>query len=157
MRRKEREVTDIKKLEKIIDACHICRVGFACKGHVYIVPVNFGYVCEGGAYTFYFHGAKEGRKMELIKESPMAGFEMDTGYELKTAAAACGYSAYFQSIVGQGKVSVVEDAEEKRKGLRAVMEHASGNGEWEFQDQMLEAVCVWKLAVTELAGKENIK
>lgn len=157
MRRKEREVADKKRLEEIIDACHICRVGFACGGQVYIVPVNFGYVCEDEKYIFYFHGAKEGRKMELIKESPIAGFEMDTGYELKTAAAACGYSAYFQSIVGQGKVSIVEDTEEKRKGLCAVMKHASGNGEWEFQDKMLEAVCVWKLAVTELAGKENIK
>lgn len=156
MRRKEREVTDGKKIAEIIDACHCCRVGFIDNGQVYIVPVNFGYECEDGRYTLYFHSAKEGRKIELIKENPVVGFEMDTGYELKTAASACGHSAYFRSIIGQGTVSVVSDAEEKKKGLRLVMEHETGKREWEFQDKMLEAVCVWKLSVSELTGKEQV-
>lgn len=157
MRRKEREVRDREKLEEILRACHCCRVGFIDHGQVYIVPVNFGYVYEEGKLVFYFHGAKEGRKISLIKENPLAGFEMDTGYELKTADVACGYSAYYQSITGQGRVSIVEDAEEKKKGLRAVMSHETGNSEWEFQDQMLKTVCVWKLAVEEIAGKEHIR
>lgn len=155
MRRKEREVTDEKRITEIIASCHCCRVGFIDAGQVYIVPVNFGYVCEDGTYTFYFHSAKEGRKIELIRDNPTAGFEMDAGYELKTAASACGHSAYFQSVIGQGKVSIVEDAEEKKRGLRLVMEHETRNGAWEFQDKMLEAVCVWKLTVSELTGKEN--
>ena len=129
MRRKERQVTDKKRLEQIIEACHCIRVGFFSEGQVYIVPVNFGYVFEDEKYTFYFHSAKEGRKMELIKSNPTVGFEMDTGYELKMAASACGHTAYFQSIVGQGK---------------------------EFQEKMLDAVCVWKLEVIKLTGKENI-
>ncbi len=157
MRRKERQVTDEKQLAQIIEACHCIRIGFSDGGQVYIVPVNFGYVFENGSYIFYFHSAREGRKMELIRENPMAGFEMDTGYELKTAAAACGHSAYFRSIIGQGRVSVVEDAEEKKKGLKAVMEHETGSGDWEFQEKMLGAVCVWKLEVSELTGKENVQ
>lgn len=156
MRRKEREVTDKKRLGEIIESCHCIRVGFIDNGHVYIVPVNFGYVCEDGKYTFYFHSAKEGRKMTLIKENPIVGFEMDTGYELKTAASACGHSAYFQSIIGEGKIGVVEDVEEKKKGLCAVMKHETGNGDWEFQDKMVQAVCVWKLTVSELTGKEQV-
>ncbi|MEY8430204.1 pyridoxamine 5'-phosphate oxidase family protein [Lachnospiraceae bacterium 48-42] len=157
MRRKEREVTDQKKLLEIIEACHCCRVGFACEGQVYIVPVNFGYVCEDGKYTLYFHGAGEGRKMELVRENPVAGFEMDTGYELKTAASACGYSAYFQSITGQGRVSIVNDMEEKRKGLCAVMKHETGKADWEFQEKMLDVVCVWKLEVSGLTGRTGIR
>lgn len=156
MRRKERQVTDEKRLEQIIEACHCIRIGFAWEGQVYIVPVNFGYVKENGNYIFYFHSAKEGRKMEFIKEKPVAGFEMDTGYELKTAASACGHSAYFQSIVGQGRVSIVEETQEKKKGLCVVMEHETGNHEWAFQEKMLDAVCVWKLEVSELTGKENV-
>lgn len=156
MRRKERQVTDQKKLMQIIERCHCIRIGFACEGQVYIVPVNFGYVFEDGRYTFYFHSAKEGRKMQLIKANPAAGFEMDTGYALKTAASACGHSAYFQSIIGQGRVSIVENTAEKKKGLWAVMKQETGRSEWEFQEKMLEAVCVWKLEVSELTGKENV-
>lgn len=156
MRRKEREVTDKNRLREIIESCHCIRVGFIDNGHVYIVPVNFGCVYEDEKYTFYFHSAKEGRKMTLIKENPTVGFEMDTGYELKTAAAACAHSAYFQSVIGEGKISVVEDTEEKKKGLRMVMEHETGNGDWEFQDKMVQAVCVWKLTVSEITGKEQV-
>lgn len=155
MRRKERQITDEKKLAQIIEACHCIRVGFSCEGQIYIVPVNFGYIFENGGYTFYFHSAKEGRKIELIMRSPAVGFEMDTGYGLKTSASACGHSAYFQSIIGQGRVSIVEDWEEKKKGLQAVMEHETGRREWEFQEKMLDAVCVWKLEVREFTGKEN--
>ena len=95
--------------------------------------------------------------MELVRENPVAGFEMDTGYELKTAASACGYSAYFQSITGQGRVSIVNDMEEKRKGLCAVMKHETGKADWEFQEKMLDVVCVWKLEVSGLTGKEHVQ
>lgn len=157
MRRKEREITDEEKLEEVIKACSCCRVGFYDEGQVYIVPVNFGYIKREGQYAFYFHGAQEGRKMDLIRKNPEVGFEMDTNYALKTAEAACGYSAYFQSIIGNGKVSIVEDAKEKEAGLRAIMEHMAGSGSWEFNEKMLAAVCVWKLEVEELTGKENVR
>lgn len=31
---------------------------------------------------FYFHGAKEGKKVELTKEQNIVGFELDTKHEL---------------------------------------------------------------------------
>lgn len=157
MRRREREITDAKKLEEVIKACPCCRVGFVDEGQVYIVPLNFGYVQKDGQYTFYFHSAKEGRKMDLIRKSPRAGFELDTNYALQTAKTACGHSAYFQSVIGNGKISIVEDIHEKKMGLLTVMEHVTGNGDWEFSDKMVDAVCVWKLAVDELTGKENAR
>ena len=157
MRRQEREITDAGKLTAVLESCQCCRVGFADGGQAYIVPLNFGYVEAEGQYTFYFHSAKEGRKMELIRKSPSAGFEMDTDYALKTASSACGHSAYFRSIIGNGKVSIVEDREEKKLGLQQIMEHTTGKSEWEFADKMLDAVCVWKLSVNEMTGKENGK
>lgn len=77
MRRKDREVTDAAKIQDIIDRCTCCRVGFNDHGQVYIVPLNFGYTKNDDKYTFYFHGAQEGRKMGLIQTSPEVGFEMD--------------------------------------------------------------------------------
>ena len=60
---------------EIILACSCCRLGFCDEGGAYIVPLNFGYEERGGKRTFYFHGAREGRKMELIKAGGPVGFE----------------------------------------------------------------------------------
>ena len=82
MRRKDREITDRKKIDDMIRSCHCCRLGFCDEGTAYIVPLNFGYVSEEEKQVFYFHGAKEGRKLELIRKYHRAGFELDTAYQL---------------------------------------------------------------------------
>ncbi len=155
MRRKDREVTDFMKIESIISRCTCCRVGFYDDGEVYIVPLNFGYVAKDDAYIFYFHGAKEGRKIDLIKKNPSVGFEMDTNYALHEGAQACGYSARFQSIIGNGIVSIVSEMNEKKLGLSLLMEHNTGKQNWDFDVKMLNAVTVFKLEVTKLSCKEH--
>lgn len=156
MRRKDREVTDPNKIEEIILKCHCCRIGFADAGQVYIVPMNFGYVRENGSYTFYFHGAREGRKIDLAGANPSVGFEMDTDYLLHEADQPCGYSARFQSIIGNGVIRLVEDPEEKKAGLREIMRHSTGRADWEFPEKMVNATAVLKLTVETLSCKEHL-
>lgn len=81
MRRKDREVTDPERIDAIIRACHCCRLGFYDNGEVYIVPLDFGYDEKEGKRTFYFHGAKEGRKMDCILRLPPG--RVRTGYRLR--------------------------------------------------------------------------
>ena len=97
MRRKDRQVSDAAMQREIILACSCCRLGFCDEGGAYIVPLNFGYEERGGKRTFYFHGAREGRKMELIKAGGPVGFELDTGWRLNEAKEACEYSASFRA------------------------------------------------------------
>lgn len=156
MRRKDREVTDNNKITEIINNCQCCRIGFNDNGSIYIVPLNFGYVYNHDCYTFYFHSAKEGRKIDLIQNSPNVGFEMDTGYKLHTAELACNYSAGFQSIIGNGTVEIVNDTDEKIRGLSLLMEHNTGKKDWHFDERMTNAVTVFKLTVTELSCKEHL-
>lgn len=156
MRRKDKEVTDQGKIQEIISACHCCRLGMVDNGRVYIVPLNFGYTKEEGKYTFYFHGAKSGKKIDLMKGNPCVGFEMDTNYQLKEDECACEYSARFQSVIGSGKVTFIEDISEKIHALNVIMEHNTGKGDWEFSDKMVNATCVFRLDVEELACKEHL-
>ena len=155
MRRKDREVTDFMKIENIISRCTCCRIGFYDAGTVYIVPLSFGYQAKDDTYIFYFHGAKEGQKIDLIQKSPNVGFEMDTNYALNEADIACGYSARFQSIIGNGVVSMVSEIEEKKLGLSLLMEHNTGKQEWDFDENMINAAAVFKLKVTEMSCKEH--
>ena len=155
MRRKDREVTDPARIADVIRRCDCCRIGFCDDGEVYIVPLNFGYEEKDGAYTFYFHGAGEGRKMELIRKNPAVGFEMDTDYALHESDKACGCSARFQSVIGNGVMSVVSENEEKRHGLSLLMEHHTGKGGWTFEEKALASVSVFKLTVTKLSCKDH--
>lgn len=155
MRRKDREVTDFMKIESIISRCTCCRIGFHDEEEVYIVPLNFGYEVKGGTYTFYFHGAEDGRKIDLIKKNPIVGFEMDTDYALNEADRACVYSARFQSIIGNGVVSIVSEINEKKLGISLLMKHNTGKQNWDFDEKMLNAVTVFKLEVTKMSCKEH--
>ena len=155
MRRKDREVTDFIKIENIISRCTCCRIGFHDNGEVYIVPLNFGYEVKDDTYIFYFHGAKEGRKIDLIKKNPVVGFEMDTNYLLNEADFACGYSARFQSIIGNGVISIVSEIEEKKLGLSLLMEHNTGKRSWAFDEKMVNTVTVFRLKVTKMSCKEH--
>ena len=154
MRRKDREITDRQAIIKIIESCQCCRIGFQDDGEVYIVPLNFGFEYDEERYVLYFHGAKEGRKIDLIAKNPCVGFEMDTNHGIYPKAnngIACAYTARFQSVIGTGKVSMVSDADEKKRGLLLIMQHITQKSEWTFDEKMLNAVAVFKLEVEKLS------
>ena len=92
----------------------------------------------------------------LIKKNKYVGFELDTSYKLITSNLPCNHSAIYQSIIGNGKVSFVEDEDEKKLALRMIMEHSTGKKDWQFTDSMVSSVCVFKLEVLEISGKENL-
>lgn len=160
MRRKDREVIDFAKITDIISRCTCCRIGFNDDGEVYIVPLNFGFEQKDNTFVFYFHGANEGRKIDLIQKNPAVGFEMDTDHTVysldETDTIACNYTARFQSVIGNGIVSIVSDTEEKKHGLSLLMEHNTGKTDWHFEEKMLRAVTVFKLEVTKLSCKEHL-
>ncbi|MBP3602738.1 MAG: pyridoxamine 5'-phosphate oxidase family protein [Lachnospiraceae bacterium] len=153
MRRSDREITDKKVIEEFISKEQILRIAFYDDGDIYIVPVNYGYIYENDIYSFFFHGAKAGRKYELAKKNPTVGFEIDGKYKLLEGKVACDYSANFQSVIGTGKISLVSDKEEKVQGLNILMNQVAQNENWVYSKQMIEAVAVFKLDVEKISCK----
>ena len=158
MRRTDREITDINEIAVVIKSCSCCRLGFNDDGEVYIIPLNFGFELKSSKIIFYFHGAKEGRKIRLIENNPQAGFELDTNhrvYSLHDDGTACNYTNSYKSVIGTGKVSMVLDYEEKMHGLSLIMEQATGKCDWAFDDKMLNSVAVFKLEADKFSCKEH--
>ena len=153
MRRSDREITDKSTIEEFIQKEQIIRIAFYDEGDIYIVPVNYGFRKEGDSYAFFFHGARAGRKYELTKASPKVGFEIDGRYELLEAEIACDFSAKFQSVVGTGTLSLVEEKEEKIIGLNCLMKQTTNKTEWEYSDAMLNGVAVFRLDVKKMSCK----
>lgn len=156
MRRKDREITENKKINEIVQTCACCRLGFCDEGKVYIVPLNFGYEEIGSQKIFYFHGASEGKKIDLIQKTHYASFEMDTNYKLHRGEKACDFSVQFQSVMGEGVVNFIEDEEERKHALQQIMYHNSKKRDWEFSKEMLAVTAIFKLEVESLSCKEHL-
>ena len=156
MRRNDREIIDCKQIIEIIENCNCCRIGFYDGNEVYIVPLNFGYEFKEDKLTLYFHGAKEGRKIDLITSAPSVGFEMDTNYKLNEGETACSHSARFDSVIGNGTISIITSISEKKFALDKLMLKATHKSAWNFTESMLNSVCVFKIEVTKLSCKSHI-
>ena len=155
MRRHDREVAEQHRIDEIIESCEVLRLGLNAEDGSYIVPLNFGYL-PGTPAKFYFHGAKEGRKVTMIGEGAKAGFELDTGHRLGTAELGCKHTYFYQSVIGTGSVKPVEDLEEKKQALRLIMAHYRKDRAFAFADQQAEAVAVFCLTAEQLSCKEHV-
>lgn len=154
MRRKDREVTEINELIKIVDQCKVCRIAMQDKAGLYIVPMNFGYTYENNQLVLFFHSAKEGRKINALKENSDICFEMDCEGSLVTDDVVCKYGYLFKSIIGNGKAVFIDDVEEKKNALSVLMKHQTGQN-FSFDDKMVSSVSVFKVIVHNYTGKDR--
>ena len=121
MRRKDREVTDRTVIDEIIRSCDCIRLGLNDSGEVYIVPMNFGFEHDGEKRVFYMHCAKEGRKLDIIRENPRIGFELDCGYKTLITEEACECTAGYRSVIGTGHIEILTETKDKVTGLDSLM------------------------------------
>ena len=155
MRRKDREITDRAEIRQVIADCDCCRLAFSVEGGApYIVPLNFG--IDDNGKTLYFHSASEGRKLDLLQQNPVVGFEMDTNHRLNKGDMPCKCSFRFSSIIGSGVVSILTDPAEKTAALQKIMEHYCGEDKYDFPAEMVSATTVLKLEITEMSCKKHL-
>ena len=72
----------------------------------YAVPIS--YVYDDG--KIYFHGAKNGHKIDAIQRTAKASFCVID----KDLVVPEEYTTYFRSVIAFGKIRVIEDDREKR-------------------------------------------
>lgn len=155
MRRKEREITGIAEIESIISKADVCRIALADGGIPYIVTLNFGY-SGGNEKCFYFHCAKEGRKLDMITKNSFVCFEVDTDHIIYEGKMACDFGMGYRSVVGWGNISIIRDNAEKINGLSWIMKHYSGRPDFAYDEQNLDKILILKLVIKEMTGKKNI-
>src|ERR1700675_2828469 len=119
MCRKDKELIDEKEIEDIIDRVEVCHIGLSWHDLPYIVPVNFGY--QDGA--IYFHSAKEGMKIDYLRQNPNVCFQMEIDVTLMKADDPCNWGSKYRSVIGFGKASIIGERSEKIHGLNIIMGH----------------------------------
>ena len=150
MRRKDKEIHDRDEIEAIIRKSLACRLALSEDNRPYVVPLCFGYENN----TLYFHSATEGRKVEILKKNSKVCFEFDIDHQLVQDEKACKWSMNYRSVIGFGEGSLVEDLEEKRKGLDAIMKHYSGSS-FEYVEPTIESTLIIKVEIDSMTGKKS--
>lgn len=153
MRRQDRKITEPAVIATVLDKCRTLHLGLVDDGKAYIVPLNYGWTEENGRDILYAHSAAEGRKIDLIRSGADVGFEMETGVEYFDADTACGWGNRYESIIGEGRATLLSTPEEKRQALTAIMAHYSARRDYTFEDAMVDLVQVIKIDVTALSCK----
>ena len=157
MRRKDREITRIEDILSIVDRAKVLRLGLFDDNFPYIVPLHFGYEYAEGKLIFYMHSAKEGHKLDLIKRNQNVCIELDCDTELISGGdIPCSYSSSFASLIGRGLAEIVDDEQEKVRGLYLLMKNQTGR-EFEITPQMASAVAVIKVVVCDFSAKSEPK
>ena len=154
MRRNEKEITDIIEIEAVISSADVCRIAMANDNIPYMVTMNFGYV-SGVEKRLYFHCAREGRKLEMIRKNNYVCFEFDTNHNLYKNTTACDFGMNYRSVVGYGKMIVITDDQEKRAGLDAIMSQYSKEKDYTFRQTSLDKMLLLRLDVLTMTGKKG--
>lgn len=155
MRRTDREVKDIIEILKIVDKAKILHLALFDDEYPYIVPLHYGYEYKDGILVFYIHAAKEGHKLDLIRRNRNVCIELECDVEpLGDGDIPCEYGSTFASVVGRGYAEILDDAEEKIKGLKLLMLNQTGR-EFEFDEKMAGTVAILKVTVPSFSAKAN--
>lgn len=121
MRRKDREITERKKIVEIMKRCDVCNVAFFGEKYPYIVPMSFGMNDLDDELRLYFHSAKEGTKLELLKKNCKVAFSMNTSHKLIFDDLACRCTMEYESVCGNDDSYGTESRTYHRKTVEKIM------------------------------------
>jgi nitroimidazol reductase NimA-like FMN-containing flavoprotein (pyridoxamine 5'-phosphate oxidase superfamily) len=156
MRRKDKEITSLDGIIQIVNQCTVCRLGLSDHNTPYVVPLNYGCRFENGVLTLFFHGAQEGRKLDIIRTNNKACFEVDCDTRLIEGGTVCAYGYAYKSVIGFGEITILETKDEKIDGLNAIMRRQTGKETvYHFTEEALNRTAVYKMTVSELTGKQK--
>ncbi len=150
MRRKDRQVSDAAAIFDMVYRCQVLRLALPDKDAPYVVPLSFGVEQIDGKLVFYAHGAKVGRKIDLIGAGVPVGVELDRflGY----GGAGRNSTAYYESVVGRGRAELIQ-GEAALHGLELLMEHC-GREKQDFAG-CLPHTAVLRVTLDEVSAKAN--
>ncbi|MBY9001614.1 MAG: pyridoxamine 5'-phosphate oxidase family protein [Candidatus Heimdallarchaeota archaeon] len=155
IRRKEKAITDIAIMKKILLEVKYITIALCKENQPYLVSLSHGYDPEKN--RIYFHCASEGKKMEYLKENNVVWGQavVDKGY----IQGACDH--LYATAQFKGKVSFVTDFEEKKAALISMVHKLDDNPEAIIEKQLtkesVSRITIGRIDVEYMSGKEAKK
>lgn len=157
MRRKDREVTDFKKIIQIIDSLEVLRLGLSDGEFPYIVPVNFSYEAdfENETISFYIHGAMEGRKYELLTNNKKCSFELDRQIKIDYLYNCNDITTRYECVMGTAEVEEIPESEKEQIMQEKVLSRWEEASSFPWNRDSLKRCALFKITAKTISCKVN--
>jgi len=153
VRRTDRELTEPAEIDSVLQRGRFAAIAMCHDGEPYVVTLSYGF--DEARRALYFHVARAGRKLDAWAADPRvcATVVIDGGYE----QGACKH--HYESVVLEGRMSLVTDLEEARHGMGVLAGHLEDEPApvWERNaldgDEAYERVHIARLDIDHITGK----
>ena len=153
MRRKDRQITDLEAIRAILDKAKVLHLAMIDGARPYVVPMNYGYALAAGRLTLYLHGAKEGRKLDVLQQNDRVAFVLETDVSpVSGGDIPCKYGEAYASVMGEGRAVLLTDSAEKMAALSILMKTQTGRT-FSFTPEMTDGVAVIRIDVDSFTAK----
>lgn len=150
MRRKEREITDKNEIDEILYKGKVMHLALSEDNSPFLVPLFYAY----DGKSVYFHSAKAGTKIEILKKNKKVCFEVSIDNGIVESESACDFEARHRTVIGFGKAFFVENKEEKVGALNKIVAKFTEK-KFEFPEGNLNATTVVRIEIDLLKGKKH--
>ncbi len=156
MRQQKKEIKDRAVVDGLLARAAVGRLGTNGRdGYPRVKPLNF--VFAGNA--IYFHSAKEGEKIDDIRRDGRVCFEVDLpiAFVKGLPENPCNAEYLYRSVIAYGRAVLVDDEEERRKALAALMRKYQPEGGYgSFPEEKLAITAVVRIDIERMTGKEDL-
>ena len=118
-------------------------------GAPYGLPLS---LVRAGSFTFYFHCAMEGEKVDCLRQHPVVSLSAVSRCSPKYEEEKANFTEYYNSAIALGRASFVEDRAEKREALRLLCQRFLPKYMAHFDDAVhrsIERTAIWRIDLTE--------
>ena len=150
MRKREKEITGKTAIEAIILRSTVCRLALSENDRPYIVPLCFGYKDN----ALYFHSARKGKKVDILRKNKRVCFEFDTDQETVSSESPCKWTMNYRSVIGNGRASLIHDPEAKRQAFDIIMHHYSDKLS-AYSEAGLNNSLIIKVEIESMTGRQS--
>ena len=153
MRRKDRQITDETVIRAILDKAQVLHLAMIDGDRPYVVPLHYGYTLKNGVLTLYLHSAKEGRKLDILRQNDRVAFVLETDVTpISGGDIPCKYGAAYASVMGEGRATILTDPVEKTDALTMLMKTQTGRNFY-ITEAMTDTVAVLRIDVEAFTAK----
>ncbi|WP_313800045.1 pyridoxamine 5'-phosphate oxidase family protein [Cytobacillus sp.] len=110
--------TDDKRIDQFLSRARTGYLGLTDGEHPYVVPLNFIWMNE----ALYFHGASQGRKINLIHANPKCCFTVSEDYGTMVSPIPAKTDTAYMSVMLFGELEMVSDLTEATAAMQAMLD-----------------------------------
>ncbi len=158
IRRQDRAITDDAWIADFLQKANYGVFATCRNGQPFTVARNFAY--DAQRHAIYFHGARKGRTFENVGQGTSVNLNVSEMGEWIVAERAMNFGVKYKGVVVFGRLSVVEDTEEAKRGLQLIMDkyfpalHPGIDYE-AITDDDLKVTAVFRVDIESWSGKEK--